>query len=133
MVGSKWTARQKRGRLTRAQLDALLQAWWMQPLLPTALLFRTAASALAVLPRLDEQKLVPPHVSKQVFTDAGTAGTPEGEQQIQLQIRAAKARALYLTQTQDWSRQEQQDQDMIGLSVWCTGLGGGDLVVTGSY
>ena len=68
VVGTKWTAKQKRGRLSKAQLDALLQAWWRQPLSPTALLFRTAVYEIAVLPRLDEQTLVPPHVSKQVFT-----------------------------------------------------------------
>ena len=31
-----------------------------------------------------------------------------------------------LSSSQDWTRQEQHDQDMLGLSIWCTGLGGGD-------
>ena len=89
VVGSKWTARQRRGRLTRAQLDALLQAWWRQPLSPSAALFKTAAYEIEVLPRLEEQKLVPPFVSKQVFSDAGKEGIPEKDQEIPLQIRAA--------------------------------------------
>ena len=61
-----------------------------------------------------------------MFTDAGTDGIPEEKQEIALQIRAAKARADFLSDYLDWARQEQQDQDMLGLSIWCTGLGGGD-------
>ena len=125
-VGSKWTARQKRGRLTPGQLDVILQAWWRSPLLPVAPLFKTDPYPIAVLKRLDDQKIMPPHVSKKVFTDAGTDGIPEEKQEIALQIRAAKARADFLSDYLDWARQEQQDQDMLGLSIWCTGLGGGD-------
>ena len=126
VVGSKWTARQKRGRLTAGQLDVILQAWWRSPLLPVAPMFRNNPYQITVLKRQDDQKIIPPHVPKKVFTEAGTDGIPEEKQEIQLQIRAAKARADYLSDTQDWARQEQQDQDMLGLSVWCTGLGGGD-------
>ena len=131
VVGSKWTARQKRGRLTRAQLDAILQAWWRSPLLPVAPLFKTDPYPITVLPRMNDQKIVPPHVSKSVFTEAGTDGIPEEEQKIPFQIRAAKARADFLSDCQDWTRQEQHDQDMLGLSIWCTGLGGGDPPASG--
>ena len=51
---------------------------------------------ITAIPQLDEQRLVPPSISKQVFSEAGTSGILESKQLVQLQIRAAQARARFL-------------------------------------
>ena len=124
VVGAKRTS--KRGCLSQALVDALLQAWWKQPLESSSSLFDSAAYHITEVPKLDHQTLVPPNVTARVFGEAGAPSVPEPQQSIPLQIRAAQARAQFLCTRQDWSRLGQHDQDMEGLSIWCTGLGGGD-------